>query len=641
LKIFSKKYFVKTILLFLIIYSGLSFTQTRPDSLDFAKLSVTKNRLYSFFEKQLNTYYLSTWLRYSAIIDNFTFGLSENFKSSYIEGRENTVRDENQFQMFLINKFSKDFDIGIKADNSILSDSRLLEINQSSISSALLFSRIKLIDDRMIITPNLGLTNNRQIGESNNGLVYGLELETKKLNLSDFDLDSEIKFKNEDISPRKNYVRLIGFNLLKNFDRSVLNDFNFRFSKNRKDFYFSADSLISQNFNIKNNIQSRIETQYVVSNKLIFIELLNNLNLESEGKLSFRKINRETRYKLTGIQNLPNFDSEVDELKLEFDASLVYNSQKLKSNLRIIISERDEKNKILSYEGMNQILFEQRNESEEQKNNTSIYGTIAFGTDFIISPKDRIAFNLYQSKLKYDTPSILNDDDRDEILTILKLEYYRIINPYFSIFTNIEGSQSHLVYIFASKSSNNNINRVIRFRTGLELNSSRLNSTNIFEVSANYTSYDFEDLNSNLRSFSYRQFTALDSTQMMITKRINLNFFGYIKLSEQGDFNWKSFSEKPKRFLREFFIEPKFIFVSESFTFAIGIRYFDLSTYNYKEKNKLFDNSYSSYGPISIIGARIFKGLTLNLQGYFETIKLSNLKPRQQGNMNLNINWNF
>ena len=629
------------ILFFVIIYSGLSFTQTRPDSLDFVKLSVTKNRLYSFFEKQLNTYNLSTWLRYSAIIDNFTFGLSENLKSSYIEGRENTVRDENQFQMFLINQFSKGFDIGIKAENSILSDSRLLEINQSSISSALLFSRIKLINDRIIIIPNLGLTNNRQIGESDNGLVYGLESETKKLNLSDFDLDSEIKLKNEDISPRKNYLRLVGFNLLKNFDRSVLNDFNFRFSKNRKDFYFSADSLVSQSFNIKNNIQSRIETQYVVSNKLIFIELLNNLNLETEGKLSFRKINRETRYKLTGTQNIPNFDSEVDELKLELDAALIYNSEKLKSNLRILINERDEKNKILSYQGMNQILFEQRQESEEQKNNTSIYGTIAFGTDFIISTKDRIAFNLYQSKLKYDTPSILNDDDRDEILTIVKLEYYRIINPYFSIFTNIEGSQSHLVYIFASKSSNNNINRVIRLRTGLELNSSRLNSTNIFEVSANYTSYDFEDLNSNLRSFSYRQFTALDSTQIILTKRINLNFLGYVKLSEQGDFNWKSFSEKPKRFLRELFLEPKFIFLSENFTFTIGVRYFDLSTYNYKEKNKILDNSYSSYGPVTSIGARIFKGLTFNLQGYFEIMKLSNSQPRQQGNMNLNINWNF
>jgi hypothetical protein len=290
---------------------------------------------------------------------------------------------------------------------------------------------------------------------------------------------------------------------------------------------------------------------------------------------------------------------------------------------------------------MNQIFYEQRKESEEQKNNTSVYGTIAFGSDYLISDKDRVSLNIYQSKLKYDTPSILNDDDRDEILTLVKLEYYKIINPFFSLFTNIEGSQSHLVYLFASKSSNNNINRVLRLRTGSELNSSRISSANIFEVSANYTSYDFEDLNSNLRSFSYRQFTALDSTQINLIKRINLNFLGYIKISEQGDFNWKSFSEKPKRYLRELFLEPKVVFNTDIFSFAFGVRYFNLSTYNYEEKNRVFDNSYSSYGPVSIISGRVYKSLTFNFWGYYEIVSLSNSQTHQQGNMNLNINWNF
>ncbi len=641
MKIFSKKYFFTFYLLFFLIYTESLFSQSKLDSLDFVKLTFSQNSLSTILEKQLNTYNLSTWFRYSAKIDDYILGLSENFRSSYIKGIENTARDENQFQMFVVNQFNKDFDLGIKANNSILSDSRRLEINQSSISSILLFSRFKFFNQRMIVVPNLGFSNNTQIGENDNGAEYGLELETKRLELSDFDLDSEIKFKNEDISPRKNYVRLAGFKLLTNFDRNIFNSFNFRFSKNRKDFYFPADSLVSQNFSIKNNIQSRAETQYLASNKLVFIELLNNLNLESESKLSFRKINREIRYKLTDIQTFSSFDSEVDELKLEFDASLIYNSEKFKSNFRILLSERDEKNKLIPYQGMNQILFEQREESEEQKNNTSFYGTIALGSEYLISDKDRISFNLYQSKLKYDTPSILNHDDRDEILTIIKLEYYKILNPFFSLFTNIEGSQAHLVYIFASKSSNNNINRVIRLKTGSELNSSQINSVNIFEVSANYTSYDFEDLNSNLRSFSYRQFTALDSTQINLTKRILLNFHGYIKISEQGDFSWKSFSERPKRYLRELFLEPKLSLTLGDLSFGIGVRYFDLSTFNYKDRNKIFDNSYSSYGPVSIINGTIFKSLTFNFWGYYEIIKLSSSRPRSQGNMNLNINWNF
>ncbi len=641
MEIFSDKYFIRLFLLLFLILTKSPLNQTRLDSLDFVKLTLSQNRLSSVLEKQLTTYNLSTWMRYSLSVDNFIFGVSENFRSSYIKGIENTARDENQFQMFIMSQINKDIDLGIKADNSLLSDSRKLEINQSSISRAILFSRFKFFNSKLILIPNAGYTNNKQIGEDDSGPEYGLEMETKRLSLSDFELDSEVKLKNEDISPRKNYVRLLGFKLLTNFDRFITNNFTFRFLKNRKDFYFPADSLVLQNFNARNNIQNRTETQYLASNKIIFIELFNDLNLESEGKLSFRKINRDIRIKLTDIQTQQNFDSEVDELKLEFDAALVYNSERFKSNLRILLSERDEKNKILPYTEMNQIFFEQREESEAQKNNTSVYGTISFSSDYLISEKDRISINLYQSKLKYDTPSILNDDDRDEILSIVKLEYYKIINPFFSIFTNIEGSQSHLVYLFASRSSNNNINRVLRLRTGSEFNSSKISSSNIFEVSANYTTYDFEDINSNIRSFSYRQFTALDSTQLNLTRRINFNFLGYVKLSEQGDFSWKSFSERPKRYLRELFFEPKLSLSLENYSFSIGVRYFNLSTYNYKERDKVFDNSYSSYGPISIISARIFRNLTLNFWGYFEIISLTNSQTGEQANMSFIINWNF
>jgi hypothetical protein len=374
---------------------------------------------------------------------------------------------------------------------------------------------------------------------------------------------------------------------------------------------------------------------------LIFLGLSNNLNFETEGRLTFRKVNRETRYKNFSLSSFSNFDTEVNELKLELDAALVYTTEKLKSNFRILFTERDEKNKVLFYEGINNVLYEQRKESEEQKNNNSIYGTITFGADYLITKKDRISLNFYQSKLKYDTPSLLNDDDRDEILSIFKLEYFRVINPFFSFYINTEGSQSHLVYIYASKSSNNNINRVIRLRTGSEFNTSNLISSNIFEVSANYTSYDFEDLNSNLKSFSYRQFTALDSSSFLISKNVHLNILAYMKLSEQGDFSWGSFSERPKRFLQEIFFEPKLLFALENHSFAFGLRYFKLSTYNYKDRMKIFDNSYTSYGPLSIIGVRLYKNLSIYFLGYYELIEISNFQQRQQANMNLNINWNF
>jgi hypothetical protein len=628
-------------LFFLILFNFIAHPQTSNDSLDFSKLSQTKNKLSSIFEKQLNTYSLASGFRYSSLLSNYLFGLSENFKSSYIKGIEKTVRDENQFQMFLINQYSRVIDFGLLLKNSILSDSRKLEINQSSISSLMFFSRLHLFNNKFIVTPNAGYSNNKQIGEDDNGAEYGLELETKNFDLYDFELDGLVKFRNEDISPRKNYLRNLDVSVSNYFDKNFTNRFNFRFLKSRKDFYFPADSVISQNFNIRNNIQSRTETHYLASDRFVFLELFNNLSFESEGRVSFRNVKRETRFKLFDLQSSPPFDTEVDELKLEFDALFSYVTEKLKSNIRFTLSERTEQNKVIFNKGVNQILFEQRKESEEQKNNHSIYGTITFAGSYQFSSKDKININLYQSKLRYDTPSILNDDDRDEILSIIRLEYYRIVNPFFSLFVNTEASQSHLVYIFASKSSNNNINRVIRLRTGSELNSRIVTSTNIFEVSANYTSYDFEGLNTNLRSFSYRQFSALDSTQVSISKRCYFNFLGYIKISEQGDFSWKTFSEKPRRYLRELFLEPQIEFEYESKRFVFGIRFFSLSIYNYKEKNRVFESNYQSYGPTTIIGIKLFNNLSISVQGYYEIVKLTNFSSRQQTSLNLNTNWNF
>ncbi|MCS7052445.1 MAG: hypothetical protein NZM09_01785 [Ignavibacterium sp.] len=633
---------IHSIFLLIFIYINQnSFAQTYSDSLELEQSYKTRNNLFSIFDKQLNVYSLNSFFSFSNQIENYQISINENFRSSYIKGIENTFRDENQLNIFLANQINENLDLGIKFRSSILSDSRKLEINQASISSLSTFSKLKFFDSKFNIIPFVGYSVNNQISEKDWGAEYGFEVASKNLEISDFIIDSDIKFKNEDISPRKNFIRLLGLQLVTEFDKNIVNNFNIKFAKNRKDFYFAADSLIAQNFNVNNNLQSRIETQYFASNKLILISFFDYLSFESEGKINLRKVNRETRYKLPSIQSSPIFDTEINELKLEFDLSLVYKTETFNSNLKFSLSERDEKNSVIYDDRINLILYEQRKESEEQKNNNSTFGTLSFEANYTPTNKDKVSLSFYQSKLKYDTQSFLNDDDRDEILTIIRLYYSRILNPFFTLFLNTEANQSHTVYIFSSKSSNNNINRVFRFRTGSEFNSKLINSSNIFEVSANYTSYDFEDLNSKLRSFSYRQFTALDSTKIFLTKRMNFNFIGYIKMSEQGDFNWKSFSEKPRKHIKEIFIEPKFELEFYQNLFAFGMRYFRLSSFNYRETKKVFDSEFLSYGPVVMIFFNTFSNLLIKLQGYYEFAKTSNFKIKQQANMNLNINWNF
>lgn len=614
--------------------------QTRIDSLEFIRPFPKNNLLSSKLDKQLNTYYLNSGINFFDRFSDYSFGISEDYKSSFIKGIEKTVRDEHHFALNLNYHFSDKLDFGLIGNNTILSDSRTLEINQSSISNIILFSRIKSLKE-FSFAPFSGYSNNRQIGENDYGFVYGFEAGGDKINISDFQFDAELKFKNEDISPRKNYSRYLNLNMLNYFERNVYNNFNIKYYQSRKDFYINADSVTSQQFSIKNNIQNRIESGYQLQNRFFFDEFLDILTLDATGKVTLRNIERGLKYKSTEVQSSSIFDSQIDELKLELDAILGYRSRSFNSTIRFTMNEKDEKHKAIKFQGINEAFFNQREESEQQKNNTSSYATLSFDGGLNLSEDDKFTLSVYQSKLKYDTPSALNDDDRDEVLSIARLGYYKKLNPFFTAFINAEGSYSHTVYIFASRSSNNNINRIIRLKTGGEYIGSNFSSFNSFDVSANYTVYDFEDLTSPLKSFSFRQFTAIDSTTIRFTSSTSIFIFGYIKISEQGILNWNSFSEKPTRALREIYFEPRLILYRASSLFSVGIRYFSLSTFNYKGKDLDLDSEYRSIGPTTIIQSRLFKKLLISITGFYEFISLTNSESKQQANLNLGISWNF
>lgn len=638
--IYYKYTIIRSSILWVIAFTCCLQAQTRVDSLEFIRPFSKNNLLISRLDKQLNTYSLNSGLNYFYRFSDFSFGLNEDYKSSFFKGVEKTIRDEHHFSLNLNYNFFNELDFGLSANNTILSDSRTLEINQSSISNILIFSKIKPFKD-FSIAPFSGYSNNRQIGENDYGFVYGFEAGGEKVNISDFQIDADFKFRNEDISPRKNFSRYVNLNFLNYFERNVHNNFNIKYYQSQKDFYINADSITSQTFQIKNNIQSRIETGYNIQNRFFFDELIDILTLDATGKISLRNIERGLKYKSREVQSTSIFDSQIDELKLELDASVTYRSRNFNSSIRFTMNEKDEKHKAIMFQGINEAFFNQREESEQQKNNTSNYATLSFDGDMNLSETDKITLNIYQSKLKYDTPSQLNDDDRDEILSIARIGYYKMLNPFFTAFINTEGSFSHTVYIFASRSSNNNINRTIRLKTGGEYTGSVLSSYNSFDVSANYTVYDFEDLTSPLKSFSFRQFTAIDSTTIKLSSTTSIFLFGYIKLSEQGILSWNSFSERPTRALKEIYFEPRIILYRAGSLFSVGIRYFSLSTFNYKGKELNLDSEYNSIGPSTIIQARIFNKLSVSLQGFYEFISLTDSENKQQANLNFQISWNF
>ncbi|GAB4298946.1 MAG: hypothetical protein Kow0098_24880 [Ignavibacteriaceae bacterium] len=599
-----------------------------------------ENIISTSFDKQLSTYSLNGNILLSGEPGILTYQLSEKYKSTLIRSSVDNIRDEQHFSLTTSAKLDNKIKIGLAALNTIYSDNRQIEINQASVSSAFLFSEY-IPSEQLIISPYFGYSNNRQIGENDYGYLYGAEGSLNNFSLTDMQLDSWFKLKNEDISPRKNLERYFLLGITNTFDVDVKNIVTTSFSQNRKDFYYTADSVTASEFGITNNIQSRTETNYTLQDNLTYNRFFDIFSLDLFGRLKWRLIDRDTRYRSVTVPSTSLFDTKVEEINIEIEANTKYTSESLLASLKLYFSERDERHITKRFEGIDESFYVIRSETESEKNNNSVRGSLSLSGLYLLSRSDNLSFSFFQSRLRYDTPAKGNDDDRDEILSILRLKFTHSFSEFFEAFASIEGTLSHIVYLFASRSSNNNINRILSLSTGGEYKGKNITSKNTFTVSANYTVFDFEDLNPNFRSFSFRQFTATDSSGINITDKLRLNLYGYLKLSEQGDLNWAEFSTLPTRFLQEIYAEPKLKVIYSDISFALGARFFLLKNFNYQGLTRIPDSEYRSIGPLTEIILTLSDNLYWKIYGWYEFIKINKTENRELTALNMQLNWNF
>jgi hypothetical protein len=629
------------ILLFNLLIACSIFGQSRPDSLSFLREPYQNKGLHTTFNKQLSTFNFNTSLRYGHNSGDLFLGINERFHSTVIKSTTQNIKDEQHLSLIGEYALSSKFMLGNLTNIYTYDDDRSLEVNSVSNINSSLFARIVPINEINLI-PFLGTVTNQQIGIKDKGLLYGTEAVIKNFRINDFDLTSSFKFFNEDVSPRKNTFRYADINLKSRFDDSFQNLISANYTEQQVDFYLDADSITLSSFNIAKNVQSRIESNYFLRDRLTFISNDGMLLLDAEGTAGWRNIDRHTRYVLTDNIGISGIDTKIEEFRLEFASSAIIRTESLNAQVRISFSEKEERHIAKPREGISLSLIRDKEDAESLKNNKTQYVTLSTSGSYKISNDDRINLSLFHRKLIYDTPNENNFDDRDELLSTLRIGYSHKFNPLFSMYLNLEGSFNHIVYILSERSSNNNIRRVLKFSTGGNYNGKTFSSTNVAEVSANYTVYDFEDLNPNFNSFSFRQFVFYDSSSVRISNRMNFNFYTYIKLSEQGDFNWSNFTGKPARFLNEYYLEPEFIYNYKIISLGLGLRYFSLLTYNYNANiEKEIDSEYTSMGPSSSLSVLIGTRLNLKVNGWYEFINTEQNSKREIVNLRIRLDWNI
>jgi hypothetical protein len=157
-------------------------------------------------------------------------------------------------------------------------------------------------------------------------------------------------------------------------------------------------------------------------------------------------------------------------------------------------------------------------------------------------------------------------------------------------------------------------------------------SGNSFEISSFYTVYDYDDLAANVKSFSFRQVSFLDTTLFQFTGHLSSTLRVSYKYSEQAMLFWHRFAVQPLRNIEEIFLHPALRAHEGNFVFAIGYRYMSLTTYKYDQSIRKRETVFRNHGPSAFLSYVIGSQLRVQVDGWLESITRSGGQTLRESN---------
>ncbi len=611
-------------------------TQTQTDSASYFFPRDKSNGLTLESGKHINTVNFFGNLFYKKSFSDFSLALEAQTESAYFLTSRQSYRTSQKYKLATDYALTENLKAGILLNRNYFNDDKRLSISNAEVNHGMLYAAVNYRGLRLNFFG--GLAQNIQAETEDKGQIYGAEGFVNNYVFGQQIFNGKFHFANEDIAPRRNYSHQASFKLLSAVSPSFTNILRGEFNEGKRDFYVPIDETLGEYFQTANNIERRTERNVFAEERMEFV-FSKSWRLNFTGAVATQKIARNKKYVLPQYVTVSTFDPATERFILDFSSELRYALPRVSFRAKINYHEKEENFYVQPIEGANEIFYELRQTQEERKNNSSKLAYLSLGGSYEFTSRDRFSFSFFHRKLIYDTPSDENFDDRDELLSMLRLRYTRKFSYLFKMNFDIEGSLNHTVYIFAERSANNNMKRILKFSAEGIYEGKNVTSKNKAEISANYTVYDFEVLLGNFQSFAFRQALLRDSTSISLSKKFGVTFLGYVKLSEQGEFQWNEFAEKPFQFRREIFAEPIFFSRIYIFNVGVGARIFTLNTFNFHGLDLTPLSEYSSMGPSFMAQANLAGKLHLNLHGWYEFIKKDDLQNDENLNFSLSFVW--
>lgn len=606
-----------------------SASALRPDSL--------RGAAEILFDKLLTTYRWNGRLVYAGVTGPLSLSLNERFTSTLIRIDRTLVTDEQHVNLGLKYRLSGRLRGASELSSFFLSDDKGIGI--SNASSHALYGGVEYAPlDNVIIEPLIGMRTDNQIDQHDRGVSYLLRASADDIDYYGYRTRFRGRLQVDRLDPRTVESDSALVSVEKSFFEQTRNVMRFRFTRNRRDFYFTPDSAVRREYGVTQNFETRAENNFAVGDSLDYA-LSDGALLSFQGSVLTRHIGRETRYRTAADNRLA---TDIDELRMEgsVQASVAGGSW-FNGTVRFLYQERDERHTAVEdarYDGTKNI--DALTRLEEEKNNRSRSTSLSTALSAVLSRSDTLGLTASGTLLRYDTPSDANLDDRDELWYILNFTAAHRFNRYLHLSLSADANLTHIVYIASARSADNTWNRIFRLSPRAEYSpSEHVRTVNRFEVLANYTVYDFEYLSSSTRSFAFRQFAFVDSTKWQVSKRFSADWYNYLRFYERGDFRWDDFAERPVNAFEDKTFHGSVSYnLHEGLLFSIGIRYFSQHRFGYIGSERVLERFFRSVGPTAMVRWWTNGGRTVfSVGGWLEHQSMTGQADARSANMTMSL----
>jgi hypothetical protein len=477
--------------------------------------------------------------------------------------------------------------------------------------------------EQVVVRAMGGGEYNEQLGIVDRGWTLLGNLAGRNLRLDDYSLTLDAGgFFTNLANIRTNTQFNTRVTMTRTFEGNAQLDISAQYTALERDFY----TTLQQGMSPQLAIETRSERLFRVNGRFA-LPILSGMEAEVQGFVENWAVGRHYNTALAEVP-ISAVQRDVDQLRFSLNTTLRAQFGTSNHAAGFSLDNRNEANRVGERFSLRDVDLQTLRSAELQRDNVSVRWTVFAQTAWMLASGDSLRGEYSTALLRYDTPSNVNNDDRDELAINANISYTHPFSHVLSGTLLAEMRLAHLVFIKSQRSAQNNWNRIIRLAPSFSLRNGIVEMRPQFEVLANYTSFDFEDVLGTVQSFSLRQVAYRDSLRIMLNPHATLESRILFRYFERGEFRWREFSETPRDRNIEAFVRTLCVVQPAGFAFGttnmarfgLGGRVYVLTQEPISVGNapRALGFVNRSFAPETLVEMDFISGTLLRVSGWYE-----------------------